>query len=179
MRMEKGEQLKNNTAGHCTTITQISRTSSWQGKVGWVTPNPINHMHKVFPHQITFCTRLMFYLVRVGKEWTGPVFPYPLKSKGYIWIHDRVWLAVFLGKQLTICTTVFPHRITFCTRLMWGAEWLSGRVSVSGARGRGFDTYRRRVVSLSKTLYSPNVLVNYPGSGGSVPTWLKNCWLGR
>ena len=60
-----------------------------------------------------------------------------------------------------------------------GARWLSGRVSDSGARGRGFDTYRRRVVSLSKTLYSPKVLVNYPGSGGSVPTWLKNCWLGR
>ena len=51
-----------------------------------------------------------------------------------------------------------------------GARWLSGRVSDSGARGRGFDTYRRRVVSLSKTLYSPKVLVNYPGSGGSVPT---------
>ena len=34
----------------------------------------------------------------------------------------------------------------------------------------GFETYRRRVVSLSKTLYSPKVLVNYPGSGGSVPT---------
>ena len=60
-----------------------------------------------------------------------------------------------------------------------GARWLSGRVSDSGARGRGFDTYRCRVVSLSKTLYSPKVLVNYPGSGGSVPIWLKNCWLGR
>ena len=52
----------------------------------------------------------------------------------------------------------------------WGARWLSGRVSDSGARGRGFETYRRRVVSLSKTLYSPKVLVNYPGSDGSVPT---------
>ena len=31
------------------------------------------------------------------------------------------------------------------------------------------ETYRRRVVSLSKTLYSPKVLVNYPGSDGSVP----------
>ena len=61
----------------------------------------------------------------------------------------------------------------------WGARWLSGRVSDSGARGPGFETYRRRVVSLSKTLYSPKVLVNYPGSDGSVPTWLKNCWLGR
>ena len=52
----------------------------------------------------------------------------------------------------------------------WGARWLSGRVSDSGARGPGFETYRRRVVSLSKTLYSPKVLVNYPGSDGSVPT---------
>ena len=62
---------------------------------------------------------------------------------------------------------------------LWGARWLSGRVSDSGARGPGFETYRRRVVSLSKTLYSPKVLVNYPGSDGSVPTWLKNCWQGR
>ena len=60
-----------------------------------------------------------------------------------------------------------------------GVWWLSGRVSDSGARGPGFETYLRRVVSLSKTLYSPKVLVNYPGSDGSVPTWLKNCWLGR
>ena len=60
-----------------------------------------------------------------------------------------------------------------------GARWLSGRVSDSGARGPGFETYRRRVVSLSKTLYSPKELVNYPGSDGSVPIWLKNCWLGR
>ena len=51
-----------------------------------------------------------------------------------------------------------------------GAQWLSGRVSNSGARGPGFETYRRRVVSLSKTLYFPKVLVNYPGSDGSVPT---------
>ena len=50
-----------------------------------------------------------------------------------------------------------------------GARWLSGRVSDSGARGPGFETYLRRVVSLSKTLYSPKVLVNYPGSDGSVP----------
>ena len=51
-----------------------------------------------------------------------------------------------------------------------GSRWLSGRVSDSGARGPRFETYRRRVVSLSKTLYSPKVLVNYPGSDGSVPT---------
>ena len=51
---------------------------SWQGKVGCVFPQMINHMHKVFPHQITFCTRLMFNLDSVGKEWAGPVFPHPL-----------------------------------------------------------------------------------------------------
>ena len=50
-----------------------------------------------------------------------------------------------------------------------GARWLSGRVSDSGARGPGFETYRRRVVSLSKILYSPKVLVNYPGSDGCRP----------
>ena len=56
------------------------------------------------------------------------------------------------------------------SKLWRGARWLSGRVSDSGARGRGFETYRRRVVSFSKTLYSPKVLVNYPGSGGFIPT---------
>ena len=82
------------------------------------------------------------------------------------------------------------QRIVLLSSLLWwelrtnslitgGARWLSGRVSDSGARGPGFETYRRRVVSLSKTLYSPKVLVNYPGSDGSVPIWLKNCWLGR
>ena len=34
-----------------------------------------------------------------------------------------------------------------------GAGWLSGRLSDSGARSRGFETYLRRVVSLSKTFY--------------------------
>ena len=56
------------------------------------------------------------------------------------------------------------------TLSLLGARWLSGRVSDSGARGPGFETYLRRVVSLSKTLYSPKVLVNYLGSDGSVPT---------
>ena len=46
---------------------------------------------------------------------------------------------------------------TFFTWVGRGARWLSGRVSDSGARGPGFETYRRRVVSLSKTLYSPKV----------------------
>ena len=43
-------------------------------------------------------------------------------------IHDRVRLAVFFCRRLTICTTVFPYPITFWTRLMFnhvrvGKEW--------------------------------------------------------
>ena len=63
-----------------------------------------------------------------------------------------------------------PYHLYCKSNMFGGARWLSGRVSDSGARGPGFETYRRRVVSLSKTLYSPKVLVNYPGSDGSVPT---------
>ena len=46
----------------------------------------------------------------------------------------------------------------FGSHMLSGARWLSGRASDSRARGRGFETYLRRVVSLSKTLYSPKVL---------------------
>ena len=82
----------------------------------------------VFPHLITLCIRLMFNLVKVAKEWVGPVFPHPLNSKGYMCIHDRVRLSVFFRRPLTICTTVFPHLITVCLRLMFnfvrvGKEW--------------------------------------------------------
>ena len=47
--------------------------------------------------------------------------------------------------------------------------WLSDVFQVIEIHSN-IETYRRRVVSLSKTLYSPKVLVNYPGSDGSVPT---------
>ena len=80
-----------------------------------------------FPHLITFCMRLMFNHVRVGKEWAGQVFPHPLTSNlrfyAYSWQGKVGW--VF---PQPICTTVFPHLITFCTRLMLnlvrvGKEW--------------------------------------------------------
>ena len=77
---------------------------------------------------------------------SGPVHPYQLEE------------------------SISNFRDVWCTFSLRGARWLSGRVSDSGARGRGFETYLCRFVSLSKTLYSPKVLVNYPGSGGSVPT---------
>ena len=91
---------------------------------------PLTIWTRVFPHLITFFMRFMLNLVRVGKEWAGPVFPHPLKSKGYMCIHDRVRLAVFFRRRLTICTTVFPYPINFWTRLMFnlvrvGKEWAS------------------------------------------------------
>ena len=43
--------------------------------------------------------------------------------------------------------------------LFQGERGGSGRVSDSGARYRGFETYLRRVVFLSMTFYSPKVLV--------------------
>ena len=93
-------------------------------------PTPLTICTTVFPHVITLCIRLMFNLVRVGKEWAGPVFPHPLTSKGYMCIHDRVRLAVFFRRWFTICTTVFPHPISFWTRLILnlvkvGKEWAS------------------------------------------------------
>ena len=72
--------------------------------------------------------------------------------------------------NLIIAYVTLDGKFSITAILFRGARWLSGRVSDSGARGPGFETYRRRVVSLSKTLYSPKVLVNYPGSDGSVPT---------
>ena len=82
-------------------------------------PMPLTICTTILPHVITLCTELMFNHVRVGKEWACPVFPHPLKSKGYMCIHDRVRLSVFSHILLTICTTVFPHLITFCLRLIF------------------------------------------------------------
>ena len=64
-------------------------------------PAPLTICTTVFPHVITLCIRLMFNFVRVGKDWAGPVFPHPLKSKGYMCIHDRVRLAVFFRHMHT------------------------------------------------------------------------------
>ena len=101
---------------------------SWQGKVGWVFCRWLTICTTVFPHPITFWTRLMFNLVRVGKEWAGPVFPPPHKKQR---LHVYSWqgkIGCVFRRRLTICTTVFPHPITFWTRLMFnlvrvGNEW--------------------------------------------------------
>ena len=82
-------------------------------------------------------------------------------------VHPHSLISVFVIRCLdSLMSLVSVSKISS----LYIARWLSGRVSDSRARGPGFETYLRRVVSLSKTLYSPKVLVNYPGSDGSVPT---------
>ena len=84
--------------------------------------------------------------------------------------HPRSLISAFVVSCLdSVMSLVSVTKISSLMLASGGARWLSGRVSDSGARGPGFETYRRRVVSLSKTLYSPKVLVTYPGSDGSVP----------
>ena len=83
---------------------------------------------------------------------------------------SSLWIPKDNSLSLTIQLHLQIFVLTLLTKFWRGARWLSGRASDSGARGRRFETYRCRVVSLSKTLYSPKVLVNYPGSDGSVPT---------
>ena len=59
-------------------------------------------------------------------------------------LHDFVEkCSGFLIFLLTYLSLEYPW-------LLRGAWWPSGRVSDSGARGQGFDTYIRRVVSFSK-----------------------------
>ena len=105
-------------------------------------PTPLTICTTVFPHVITLCIRLMFNLVMVGKEWASSVFPHPIKSKGYMCIHDRVRLAVFFCRRFTTSTTVFPHPITFWTRLMFnlvgvGKEW-AGPVFPHPLKSKGY-----------------------------------------
>ena len=49
-------------------------------------------------------------------------------------------------------------------------------MSDSGMRGSGFETLRRRVLSLSKTFNARKILVSHPGSGGSVSTLAKDSY---
>ena len=112
--------------------------------------------------------------------WNKTKYHKIMRQKGSFWNWYQIMGTI---KALKYCQNLYQVVVCPCPGAIYmferGARWLSGRVSDSGARGPGFETYRPRVVSLSKTLYSPRVLVNYPGSDGSVPTWLKNCWLGR
>ena len=109
---------------------------------------------------------LLLILVKRTSMLKASIFPKSITKWGGIF--KSMNCAIFS----CICSKLVKYICKSCgnTFLVGGARWLSGRVSDSGARGPGFEIYRRRVVSLSRTLNSPKVLVNYPGSGGSVPT---------
>ena len=72
-------------------------------------------------------------------------------------IFSSDWAAEWppFGKELlTRLIICYLCILTICNFM--GALWPSGKVSDSGARGRGFDNYLRCVVSLSKKhIYSP------------------------
>ena len=55
---------------------------------------------------------------------------------------------VFMGYPMGSLTPRSETIVFYISIDTGGARWLSGRVSDSGARGPGFETYRRRVVSL-------------------------------
>ena len=81
------------------------------------------------PRQPNFCTRVILSLVRVGKEWAGQVLPHLLKSKGCMYILDRVRLTLSLVRVRKEWTSrVFlhpdnhPHKLTlYLVRV--GKEW--------------------------------------------------------
>ena len=58
-----------------------------------------------------------------------------------------------LAENMMICLSDLRRfNLSF---LFKGARWPNGRVSDSGAKGREFDSYLRRVVSLSKDTLLP------------------------
>ena len=66
--------------------------------------------------------------------------------------------------RLTSVTSLEVHKhsnqIQPIRNQLRGARWPSGRVSDSGARGRGFNTYLRRVVSLNKDTYTQEAVAS-------------------
>ena len=123
-----------------------------------------------FSKYVTCYTNMPFLKMRIGNKTFFFFFFFFFCIQTYVHVFlfaTRVSCYLsFTSKLISARVHIFASDVTDHYR---GARWLSGKVSDSGARGRGFETYRRRVVSLSKTLYSPKVLVNYPGSSASVP----------
>ena len=59
--------------------------------------------------------------------------------------------------------------------LLGGARWLSGRVSDSGARGQGFETYRHRVVSLNRFSNDvAQIILIFILADRMFPAWFKS-----
>ena len=75
-------------------------------------------------------------------------------------VGDNIYWTIDIPSKCFFFRHVNPNYLNFnYFNSSRGARWLSVRASDSAAIRRGFETYLRRVVSLSKTLYSPKVLV--------------------
>ena len=93
------------------------------------------------------------------KAWQlSPAFSGPKARVSKDWcIIISFHIAIF---SLIVQKVLFSFTASLCTYLSMGALWPSGRASDSRARGQVFDTYLRRVVSLSKDTFTPqNVMV--------------------
>ena len=89
-------------------------------------------------------------VLKMAKHYSGRSLSPPWKCFPVSWLS----VSLLFPKFSLFSCSLWQYHI-----LRWrGARWLSGSVSDSGAKGRGFETYRRRVVSLSKTLYSPKAV---------------------
>ena len=70
---------------------------SWQGKVGCVFPQRINHMHNSFSPPANLLHEVDVQPCQGGERMGEPSFSQPPKKQGYMCIHDRVRLAVFFA----------------------------------------------------------------------------------
>ena len=119
--------------------------------------------------------------LRIRTVWSAPLLFAANTSSLYIWNFKILpglcsWACQFVSCLIgDFRRHIFSWRgsfkRSFVSDFVWGrALWPTFSPLLElGKRGLGFETYLRRVVSLSKTLYSLKVLVNYPGSGGSRP----------
>ena len=128
-----GNELAGPVFPHTLTSNFMFYVYSWQGnlRLSEFFPTPLTICTTVFPDVITLCIMLMFNIVRVGKEWADPVPPPHTHTHKKQRLHVYSWqgkVCCVFRRRLTICTTVFPHPITFWTRLMFnlarvGKEW--------------------------------------------------------
>ena len=98
---------------------------SWQGKVDAFTCQGGKIMDQPSfspPRYPSFCTRLILTLVRVGKEWAGPVPTPPNKQRLYMYVYSwqgKVDAFTCQGGKITDQPSFSPPRYpSFCTRLI-------------------------------------------------------------
>ena len=104
------------------------------------------------------------------------------KNKGAEQLHS------YCEADLSLCfriskNLVFSWRDSYCTNtdkqvIKFGVQWRSDRASYSESRGPGLDPHKGTMLRpWARNIYFQKYLLN-TGSGGPIPAWPKNCWLG-